>query len=72
MKRQEKFGVDLVIENYKELEKLYAEGKLHPADLKNCVAYYINEMIKPVREKFEKDFKLKKLLETIKKFEVTR
>ena len=72
IKRQEKFGGDLVIENYKELEKLYAEGKIHPMDLKNSVAYYINEMIKPVREKFEKDSKLKKLLETIKKFEVTR
>ena len=72
IKRQEKFGGDLVIENYKELEKLYAEGKIHPADLKNAVAYYINEMIKPVRERFEKDNKLKKLSETVKGFEVTR
>ena len=54
------------------MEKLYREGKIHPMDLKNSVAYYINEMIKPVREKFEKDSKLKKLLETIKGFEVTR
>ena len=72
IKRQEKFGGDLVIENYTELEKLYMEGKIHPMDLKNSVAYYINEMINPVREKFEKDSKLKKLLETIKGFEVTR
>jgi len=72
IKRQEKFGGDLVIENYAEMEKLYREGKIHPMDLKNSVAYYINEMIKPVREKFEKDSKLKKLLETIKGFEVTR
>lgn len=72
IKRQEKFGGDVVIENYRELEKLYHEGKIHPADLKNTVASYINEMIKPVRESFEKDPKLKKLLETIKKFEVTR
>ena len=70
--RQEKFGGNLVIENYRELEKLYSEGKIHPMDLKNAVAYYINEMVKPVREAFEKDSKLKKLLETIKKFEVTR
>ncbi len=72
IKRHEKFGGDVVIENYKELEKLYAEGKIHPADLKNTVAYYINEMIKPVREKFDKDPKLKKLLEMVKSFEVTR
>ena len=69
IKRQEKFGGDLVIENYAEMEKLYREGKIHPMDLKNSVAYYINEMINPVREKFEKDSKLKKLLEAIKGFE---
>src|SRR3989339_928028 len=72
IKRTEKFGGDLVIETYQELEKLYKEGKIHPMDLKNAVAYYINEMIKPVREKFQKDSKLKKLLETVKGFEVTR
>jgi len=72
IKRQEKFGGDLIIENYAELEKLYREGKIHPMDLKNAVAHYINEMINPVREKFEKDSKLKKLLEMIKGFEVTR
>ena len=72
IKRQEKFGGDLVIENYAELEKLYRDGKIHPMDLKNAVAHYINEMINPVREKFEKDAKLRKLLETIKGFEVTR
>ena len=72
IKRHEKFGGDAVIENYAELEKLYREGKIHPADLKNSVAYYLNEMIKPVREKFAKDIKLKKLFETIKGFEVTR
>ncbi len=72
IKRHEKFGGDVVIENYKELEKLYSEGKIHPADLKSAVAYYINEMVKPVREVFNKDTKLKRLLETIKKFEITR
>ena len=72
IKRTEKFGGDVVIENYKELEKLYSEGKIHPADLKNAVAYYINEMIKPIREKFEKNAKSKRLLETVRKFEVTR
>ena len=72
IKRDEKFGGDLVIENYAELEKLYKEGKIHPADLKNAVAYYINEMTKPVREKFDKDQRLKELLESINKFEVTR
>src|SRR3989338_560165 len=30
IKRAEKFGCDLIIENYAELEKLYNEGKIHP------------------------------------------
>ncbi|MBI2559378.1 tyrosine--tRNA ligase [Candidatus Woesearchaeota archaeon] len=72
IKRHEKFGGDIVIENYAELENLYKEGKIHPMDLKNAVAFYINEMTNPVREAFEKDDRLKKLLHTIKKFEVTR
>ena len=72
IKRAEKFGGSLTIENYAELEKLYKEGKIHPADLKNAVAYHINEMVNPVREKFENDNKLKRLLETIRGFEVTR
>ncbi len=72
IKRQERYGGDLVVENYKELERLYSEGKIHPADLKSSVAYYINEMVKPVRESFSKDSKLKKLLDTIREFERTR
>ena len=72
IKRPEKFGGTLVIENYRELEKLYSEGKIHPMDLKNAVFHYLNELVKPVRESFSKDSKLKKLSETIKEFEVTR
>ena len=71
-KRPEKFGGDLVIENYQELERLYSEGKIHPMDLKNSVSHCINEMIKPIREALHKDHKLKHLLETINKFEITK
>ena len=71
-KRPEKFGGDIVIENYKELEKIYREGKIHPMDLKNAVFYYLNEMINPIREKFDRNTKLKRLLATIKDFEITR
>jgi tyrosyl-tRNA synthetase len=72
IKRPEKFGGNLTIENYESLKKHFREGNIHPMDLKNSVAYYLNEMVKPVRESFEKDKKLKELLSQIKKFEVTR
>ncbi|MEK6837294.1 MAG: tyrosine--tRNA ligase, partial [Nanoarchaeota archaeon] len=42
IKRQEKFGGDLNIASYGELEKLYSEGKIHPADLKAAVAEKLN------------------------------
>lgn len=69
--RPEKFGGNLELD-YDELVKVYSEGKLHPMDLKNTVIFYMNEMIKPVREYFETNKKAKALYEEVKKFSVTR
>ena len=52
--RPEKFGGNLEINSYEELEKIYSEGKLHPMDLKKMVAEELSEMLKPTREYFEK------------------
>jgi tyrosyl-tRNA synthetase len=63
VERSEKFGGDIAFENYEELEKAYAEGKLHPADLKAAVAKELNEMVKNVRAHFERRFEeIKSLL----------
>jgi len=72
IKRPEKFGGNLNIESYEELKEIYKKEKLHPADLKTAVSFYLNELVKPVRNHFEKDQKAKKLFETISGFEVTR
>ena len=72
IKRPEKFGGNITLESYPELEKIFLKGDLHPADLKTAVAYYLNEAIKPIREAFKKNMKLKKLRNTINKFEITR
>jgi len=69
--RSEKFGGNLQL-NYNELEETYKKGKLHPLDLKKAVSFYLNEMIKPVREYFEKNKKAKALYEEVKKYSVTR
>lgn len=71
IKRPEKFGGDLSL-TYDELVKVYEEGKLHPLDLKNAVIFYLNEMIKPIREHFEKDTKARELYEEVKKYAITR
>lgn len=69
IERPEKFGGDLDIENAEELKKIYAEGKLHPMDLKNAVTNELSELLKPCREYFEKN---KEYLEQIKSTDVTR
>lgn len=71
IERPEKFGGNLEIKSYDDLLKEFKKG-LHPIDLKNAVSNLIDEIIKPVRDHFEKDKKAKELLKTVKGFEVTR
>jgi len=53
IERPEKFGGNLEFTSYKELEKAFAGG-LHPLDLKNATAKYINKILEPVHKYFEK------------------
>ena len=72
IERPEKFGGDLIFENYKELEDTYKKGELHPLDLKKAVAFCINEMLEPVRKHFEKNKKADELYNTVKHLKITR
>ena len=72
IKRPEKFGGNLEIHGYDELVSIYTAGQLHPMDLKTAVTFYINELLKPVREHFEKNANAKKLFEQVQGFAVTR
>lgn len=72
IERPEKFGGNLEIKSYDELVAIYEKGDLHPMDLKIAVTFYINELIKPVREHFEHNHHAKELLEKVKSFQVTR
>ncbi|MBI2578425.1 MAG: tyrosine--tRNA ligase [Candidatus Aenigmarchaeota archaeon] len=71
IERPAKFGGDAVFSSYNELEQAFAKGDLHPADLKNAAAVYIDKMIKPIRIHFEKG-KAKELYDFVRKQEVTR
>ncbi len=53
IKRDEKWGGDLSYANYADLEKDYAEKKLHPQDLKAAVAEWLIEKLEPARKYFE-------------------
>ena len=54
------------------MEKDYAAGELHPADLKPTVVKELEELIKPVREYFENNEEAKTLYEEVKNYQVTR
>lgn len=64
-----KYGGTESFESYRELEKTYVKGKLHPLDLKNGVAQALVEILGPVREYFRKH---PKTLEKMREIEVTR
>lgn len=53
--RPEKFGGNLHYSSYQEIEKDYAEKKLHPLDLKNGVADAINILLEPIQRTFKED-----------------
>lgn len=53
IERPEKFGGNLKINSYKELEKIYLEGKLHPMDLKKMVTEYLEKIISPIRKAYK-------------------
>ena len=72
IERPEKFGGNLEFNSYQELEKEFAQKKLHPMDLKQSTAEYLNKLIEPVIDKLEKNKTAKKLAEEIKTFKVTR
>jgi tyrosyl-tRNA synthetase len=72
IERPEKFGGTATFATYAQLAQAYAEGKVHPADLKKTAAKYLNEILQPVREHFEKDESARRLKEQVESFQVTR
>ena len=72
IERPLKFGGAIEANNYEMLVKLYREEEIHPLDLKNSVVEYLDKLIKPIREHFEKDKKARELYEIVKKEKITR
>lgn len=53
IERPEKWGGDLVYEEYQEVEDDYLSGDLHPQDLKEALAEELIDILEPIRERFE-------------------
>ncbi len=50
VERSEKHGGDIRYDNYKELEKDFTSGKLHPLDLKKSVSRVLIKFLEPARK----------------------
>jgi tyrosyl-tRNA synthetase len=71
IERESKYGGTIEINSYKELEEKYSKGEIHPLDLKEAIARELNLILEPIRKYFEIP-ENKELVDTIKKFEITR
>ena len=60
-----------IYNNYSELEKDYAEGKIHPMDLKIAISKAICKILEPARKYFLEG-QGKKYLEELKELRITR
>ena len=72
IERPEKWGGNLRLKSYIELEKIFAEKKVHPQDLKNSVIKYLDQLLQPVRKHFEEDQIAKDLLKKVQSYQVSR
>ncbi len=70
--RPQKYGGPLSFQDYEELEKAFAEKRLHPLDLKKAAAEHLNFLLEPIRKSLAKNRKAQELAREIKTFEVTR
>ncbi len=71
IKRPEKFGGNVAYSSYEDVEKDFAEKKLHPMDLKAAVAEKISAILKPARDHFAQP-SVKKMKEEMEQLLITR
>lgn len=72
IERPAKFGGNIEVQNFQELATVYAQGKLHPQDLKNGVAAELVKILEPVRRYFDNNREAKECLQTVRNAKVTR
>lgn len=70
--RLEKFGGEIELLSYEDLEKQFLNNKIHPEDLKNSLSIYLNKILEPIRSHFEKNPYAKSLLDQVKSFKITK
>jgi len=61
--RPEEWGGKIEFTTYEALEEAFAKEQVHPGDLKNAVEKYLNQLLEPVRKRFDTP-EMKKLIST--------
>ena len=59
VERAAKYGGNVIYTDYSHVEADFVQKKIHPLDLKNATATYINKIVEPIRNHFngkEPDF----------------
>ncbi|XP_034702197.1 tyrosine--tRNA ligase 1, cytoplasmic-like [Vitis riparia] len=72
VERKAENGGDKIFKSYEELIADYANGELHPGDLKPSLSKALNKILQPVRDHFANDSNAKDLLKRVKAYRVTR
>ena len=72
VERLAKFGGPVEYAGFKELEKAYSEGNLHPMDLKNATAAELANILEPARRYFANNSEARDGLETVRNARITR
>ncbi len=70
--RPVKYGGKTEAQNFQELANIYAEGKLHPQDLKNAVAEELAAILEPVRKYFTNNKEAGECLDVVRNARITR
>jgi len=61
IERKAEFGGNSNYKTFEELEAAFGKEEVHPGDLKSSVEKYLNELMEPIRKKFQSE-ELKKLV----------
>lgn len=72
IERAEKYGGALSITSADELDALYAQGSIHPLDLKQAAARVISDYLEPVRNYFRDTPEASNLFQEIATYQITR
>jgi len=72
VERPAKYGGPVTYHSYGELERDYAEGKLHPLDLKKATAESLARVLEPIRRRLTGDKELLSVIREIESGKITR